>query len=450
MKRSVFLFIISFVSSFSFAQTVNYNDVAVIVNVNSQTSIDIGNYFQSARNIPNQNIIQISAPTTEEIDSTEFQAVRTQIENYLLTNDLADSINYLVTTKGVPLKVSNECFDITMSSFSCASFDSELCLILSADSNSIGAGGGVNNPVFNDTQYFSRSTYGIYLVTRLTGYTKQDVYDLIDRSGPETGVNRLSAQAILDINYSTGGDSVYFHNFYVTPAEDYLTTNLWNSFVHPDTLPSQNQSNVFAYMAYGVNAAFNLSLNHSWTNGSIGLIQESFSASTFDLAQNTSGQLLLGDLIAEGCTGAMGLANGNFFGLIVSSETFFNRYLDLATNYNLAESFYMAEPRLSWQSVVVGDPKASLRLDNLAGIDDPDELILRLHPNPSSGMIYISSEEELASIVVYDTRGAQVKIIPEISGNATELDLSELNGGVYLVHIFSESKVKMERIVLTK
>ena len=35
----------------------------------------------------------------------------------------------------------------------------------------------------------------------------------------------------------------------------------------------------------------------------------------------------------------------------------FDRY---TSNYNLAESFYMASRSLSWMDVVIGDPKASI------------------------------------------------------------------------------------------
>ena len=54
------------------SQTIYYDDVAVIINDNSPTSIDIGNYFQTARNIPNQNMIHVLAPVNEEITPAPF------------------------------------------------------------------------------------------------------------------------------------------------------------------------------------------------------------------------------------------------------------------------------------------------------------------------------------------------------------------------------------------
>ena len=42
----------------------DYNDVGVIVNVNSSTSQTIGSYFAQQRGIPAANIIYVNAPVT--------------------------------------------------------------------------------------------------------------------------------------------------------------------------------------------------------------------------------------------------------------------------------------------------------------------------------------------------------------------------------------------------
>jgi uncharacterized protein (TIGR03790 family) len=451
MKSSILFFLLT-INIVSFGQNVSYDDVAVIVNDNSQTSVDIGNYFQNARNIPSLNMIHVTAPTTEAIDSAEFELIRDQIESYLLNNNLADSINYLVTTKGVPLKIDASCFNSIPgpSSINCASFDSELCLILGADSTFIGMNGSQINPVYESTQHFSHVNTGVYLVTRLTGYTKQDVYDLIDRSGFEIGLNQGSAQAVLDLNSATGGDSAYFHDFLVEPANDFLIANSWNSVVDLNVDPLLNQANVFAYGYYGHGPISNVALNYNWTLGSIGLMVSSKTTETFDLSQNANGDFLLGDLIAGGCSAGMGYINPNFFGTLLKSDVFFDRYLDVVEDYNLAESFYMAEPRMSWQAVFVGDPKASGRVDNTAGIDEPEELALRMHPNPTQGMIRIESNELISNVQIYNMNGALLKSIDGVHSYQVDLDLYDLNGGVYLAHIFSEDKMKVERIVLAK
>lgn len=202
MKMIIFLLALLIAPFIVFAQqNVNYDDVAIIVNDNSQVSIDIGTYFQEQRNIPTQNVIYITASVQEEIDSTEFEQIRQQIEVYLTTNNLTNTINYLVTTKGVPLKVKRGEIDPTNTSsyLNCASLDSELSLILGDLSPRIANPGGIKNPYYNADNNFSRDIYGIYLVTRLDGYSKDDVLNLIDRSGPNISVVKSTAQFILDI-----------------------------------------------------------------------------------------------------------------------------------------------------------------------------------------------------------------------------------------------------------
>jgi hypothetical protein len=69
----IFAFSMLFVAFNGMAQAVNYNDVGVIVNLNSWTSMQIGSHFKNARNIPDQNMIYVSVPTTEVINDAEFE-----------------------------------------------------------------------------------------------------------------------------------------------------------------------------------------------------------------------------------------------------------------------------------------------------------------------------------------------------------------------------------------
>ena len=186
MKTSILILALSCVSSLISQTSSDYSDVAVIVNDNSQISMNIGSYFQQARNVPNQNMIHITTSTLEEIDSLTFELLRQQIEGYLISNNLTDSINYIVTTKGVPLKIYRPVSTGTNFSYIASnSVDSELALMLGSDANSIAANGSIPNSFYSSNQHFSRDSFGIYLVTRLTGYTASDIYNLINRSGPK-------------------------------------------------------------------------------------------------------------------------------------------------------------------------------------------------------------------------------------------------------------------------
>jgi uncharacterized protein (TIGR03790 family) len=446
--KSFFLTLFVLASSVVFGQSIDYTDVAVIVNDNSPTSISIGDYFQNARNIPNENIIHVSAPTTDDIDSLQFELIRAQIEDYLIANDLVNSINYLVTTKGLPLRIDSECVASTNIDKSCASFDSELTLILGTFSNKIGLNGSTSNPIYNATQHFSKANSGIYLVTRLDGYTAQDVFSLIDRSGPLTGINPLSSQAIVDMNVSTIGDTSFFLNFYLQPTYNYLVSNNWNALLETDnSTPVTNQQNVFSYVYGGNGPLSDISLNYTWTNGSIGSMSTCSSAYTFNNSLNPQNFILIADLIKEGCTGAYGNVDCIYFSQLLNTEILHNRYLDPINNYNLAESFYMSEPNLSWQAVIVGDPKTSVLSNSTATLDVTEMKRTAVFPNPSSGLIYIRSAEPITSVAIYHLNGTLLKTLHS-TDKELALNLTEFSSGVYILQLASGGQFIRERIVL--
>jgi tetratricopeptide (TPR) repeat protein len=62
---------------------------------------------------------------------------------------------------------------------------------------------------------------------------------------------------------------------------------------------------------------------------------------------------LIGDLIRSGITGVAGQINEPYLDGAVRPDVLFPAYLK---GFTLAESFYLATPYLSWQTVIVGDP----------------------------------------------------------------------------------------------
>lgn len=429
-----------------------YDDVAVIINDNSQVSIDIGNYFQSKRNIPSQNMIHVFAPTTEDIDSDAFYQLRVQIEDYLDENNLKDSIKYLVTTKGVPLKINSGCVIDSIPGSFCASVDSELALIVGPYSNSIGQSGQFSNPYFNSNANFDRDSMGIYLVTRLDGYSKDDVFSMIDNSGPKTPINKLSAQVIIDVNNSLNPtDSSYFRNL-LSLTYDSLIMNAWNALEDYYDAQLLNQNNVFGYFSLGHGPFPGATLDYDWTKGAVSSISACASAYTFDQSTNVDNDFLIADLIEDGCTGAIGHVDYIYFSQIWAAEIFVNRYFDTTKTYNLAESYYMAEKTLSWQTVIIGDPKASIKIDNLASVNDPiyESLEVNVYPNPSTGLLNIKGNKTIESVHVVDMRGAIVERSPEAMDQLITLDLHGVQGGVYILNIKVDGELIRKRVVINK
>ncbi len=337
------------------AGQVSYNDVAVIVNTNSSASQTIGNYFRMRRNIPPANMIYVQVDTVEEIDSTGFNLLRAQVENHLVTNNLQNSINYLVTTKGVPLKVNRGSTYSTSSPSS--SVESELMLILGNYSSIIGGAGPQMNPYFNQTASFSRTAYGIYLVTRLDAYTVQQVLELIDRSGPNLLVDP-AASFLFDQDPAWTSPL----NTYMTRARNTLVNKGRVVTLDSTSVYQTNRQNLVGYMSWGSNDHY----QHLYTQHAIpyntyapGAIAETYVSTSGRSFENPPqyGQSLIVDLLAEGVSGAKGYVYEPFSNAMAHAYILYDRY---TSGYNLAESYFMASLLVSWMDVVVGDPKTSI------------------------------------------------------------------------------------------
>jgi tetratricopeptide (TPR) repeat protein len=86
-------------------------------------------------------------------------------------------------------------------------------------------------------------------------------------------------------------------------------------------------------------------------------------------------QSLAGDLIRDGITGVAAHVSEPLLDATIRPQILFPAYL---AGFNLAESFYLAMPFLSWQTIVIGDPlcapfsRAQLTPDQIAHGIDPD------------------------------------------------------------------------------
>jgi uncharacterized protein (TIGR03790 family) len=340
------------------ARGTSYDDVAVIVNTNSFESVTIGEYFTNARAIPAVNMIYIAVPPDEEIDSTTFDALRTQVENHLTTNNLVNAINYLVTTKGVPLKVNRGNTFSTASPSS--SVESELSLILGPYACHIGKAGRMSSPYYYQAVRFSRAQFGIYLVTRLDAFTVGQVLDLIDRSGPQRSVYSL-ARYVLDQDPNWNSTLPSLNNNMAT-ARSILESRGRVVTLDQSTTYITNMTDVVGYASWGSNDhnanayTINATPQNTWSPGAIAETYVSTSARSF-ADPPSYGQSLIADWISEGVSGIKGYVYEPFSSSMAIVQVMFDRY---TTGYNLAESFHIASRYLSWMDVIIGDPKTSI------------------------------------------------------------------------------------------
>lgn len=68
------------------------------------------------------------------------------------------------------------------------------------------------------------------------------------------------------------------------------------------------------------------------------------------------------------------------------------------------------------------------------------------YPNPTSGMIYVDCEKSFDALI-YDVRG---QIVMKVTDNNGQINLSDLNTGVYFLEIRENDNVMIEKIILSK
>lgn len=78
----------------------------VVVNDNSAESLEIGQYYQDLRELPERNIVHVQAATNYTVDLSDFtNQVVGPILAYLGTADLSNQIDVIVLTRGLPYRV---------------------------------------------------------------------------------------------------------------------------------------------------------------------------------------------------------------------------------------------------------------------------------------------------------------------------------------------------------
>jgi uncharacterized protein (TIGR03790 family) len=339
------------------------DSVLIVVNQSSALSRKIGEYYAARRRVPASNICRFSASTDEEISRADFNdQIAHPIQDYLRVHNLTEKILYIVTTAGLPLKVRGS-GGLTGDA---ASVDSELTLLyfdLHGRSHALGA--GIANPFFGKMNApFRHPDFPIYLVTRLAGYDFDDAKALVDRA--LLAHNR--GKFVIDLK----ADDATHGNRWLLEAAQQLPRDRVVLDRSADVL--EHESDVIAYASWGSNdpARKQRHLDFHWLPGAIMTEYVSTNARTFARPpdgwniggwgdQNAtfagSPQTLTADYIHDGATGASGHVYEPYLQYTPRPNILLPAYYH---GRNLAESYYLSIPVLSWMNIVIGDPLCSL------------------------------------------------------------------------------------------
>ena len=349
--------------------------VVILANSNDLDSLKIAKYYAQQRSIPEANIISLAMPITETIKLQQYidmihrplfealvasdwiQAVRSgQLDSYGRDVLFAavHQISYLVTVRGVPLRISNDIDFIEPESskipsqfrVNCGSVDGELALLAIAERLSMT--GFIANPYFQKMMPTSRDlSFGIR-VSRLDGPTLKSVCNLID-SSIEAEKNGLRGRAYFD----TGGPHE-LGDRWIDTARKYVIEEYYDTDTEDTKRKIDARDRLDApaiYMGWYSTSAYGPWLNYSRNvpAGSIGFHLHSFSATTVRSVKKG----WLGPLIEQGYCATFGNVYEPYLQFTHRPDLFMEMLLK---GSSFGEAIAYCTPRWSWMAVAIGDP----------------------------------------------------------------------------------------------
>ena len=338
-------------------------NVLVVVNESSALSRSVGEYYTLKRAIPKQNVCSIKTTGAETITRKIYDVeIASPLMNCLKARNLVESVLYIVTTAGVPLRIDGS----GSMTGDMASVDSELTLLYSEiKGQKPSVSGPLNNPFYKRREVpFAHPLFPLYLVTRIAGYDLRDAKAIIDRALAAKNVGKV----VLDLRASGSqqGDEWLRSAAIFLPGDRVI--------LDETKAPVYGAKDVIGYASWGSNDPEHKKRKpgFTWLPGAIMTEFVSTNGRTFERPPDTwniatwsdkhlffagSPQTLTADYISEGATGASGHVYEPYLAFTPRPEILLPAYLG---GRNLAESYWLAIPALSWQNIVIGDPLCSL------------------------------------------------------------------------------------------
>jgi uncharacterized protein (TIGR03790 family) len=362
VRRILFVFVLA--AAAMPAQTTD--QVLVVVNKQSVASREIGAYYVKRRGIPLANVLTIDTKPEEIVGRPQYQKdIETPTGRFLKSHGFTEKILYIVLTSGVPLRIRGNGAALQNDA---SSVDSELALLYSKLHGAvIPAAGPYPNPFFRqrDTP-FRHPFFPIYLVTRLDGDNMADMKGLVDKALLARNVGKFVVDLKARENNEGNG---WLRTAALLLPKDRLVMDETATVI-------ENVKGVIGYASWGSNDTDRKHrfLHFEWLPGAIATEFVSTDGRSFRKPPDTweiqggwndpkktfvgSPQTLTADYIHEGASGASGQVEEPYLQYCPRPDYVLPAYY---SGRNLAESFYMGIPALSWMNVVIGDPLMKLQ-----------------------------------------------------------------------------------------
>jgi uncharacterized protein (TIGR03790 family) len=317
--------------------------VLVVINDASPEGVAIGRYYQLARTIPDTNVLHVTTTLSDDVSQEDYESqIAGPVSERLKS---LKGIDFIVVTRGIPLRVARGRYAVDSL---LAGIDLPMKPIQSFTRDEFRR---ATSPYFRKDEPFSHAKFGMYLCTRLDGYSIDDMKALVDRSltaKPEKGLFFCDQQVY---------DRVSINDEIETEMEQITKTLTARGFEAQSegTLAFvAPKEGMMAYWSSGSNDThYTPAIYHAlrFKPGSIAETNVSTSARSFHHVNG--GQSMIADLITQGVTGVKGYVDEPYTTACAKPDVLYDRY---SRGYTLAESFYMASQLLKWKDIVIGDP----------------------------------------------------------------------------------------------
>ena len=349
--------------------------VVVLVNACDSGSAEIAKYYTEQRGIPKANIIALEMPTKETVTVREFvDTIYNPLLNALIEKDWMNAvkansrdvvgrervsvathhISYLVTTRGVPLRIANDPTLLGTGSENLpkqfkvnhGSVDGELALLAAPANLSMTA--FVPNPLFSKMTPMSSDAKRVIRVSRLDGPSVVAVNQLIDRS-MQAEAEGLLGRAYFDIGGPhTKGDE-WFNAAGDLAVQAFFDTDFEKTKRAMDSRDRYDAPAI--YMGWYRQNAYGPWREAKWSvpPGAIGFHLHSFSATT--VRSTSTGWL--GAFVSQGYCATVGNVYEPYLEYSHHPHMLLAALLD---GHTFGEAAMFSHPALSWQGVAIGDP----------------------------------------------------------------------------------------------
>ena len=347
--------------------------LVIVANAREPESVALAHYYAEKRGVPVANIVALPLPDDETVTWRTFiDQVWQPLQDELYRRGwiegtasslldrfgrkryafVAQNISYLVTCRGVPLRVANDTTLIPAKSTFAEQFnrnesavDAELSLLAMGDYEITGL---ANNPLYARDERLNLDAAQVIKVTRLDGPTWADVRHLVDSAlaGERQG---LAGRYYVDLKGPHGdGDR------WLDATHRQLDALGFDGDVERTraTLSAAARSDAaafyFGWYTGQLDGPF-AAPGFAFVPGAIALHIHSFSAAT--LRSQTAGWC--GPLVARGVAATVGNVFEPYLQLTHRPDMLLRA---LVRGRNFGDAAYHALPVLSWQAVAIGDP----------------------------------------------------------------------------------------------